>query len=234
MAGVPMRLILLTSCLLASSAFAAQAADVFIAQDAPTVANGAFYVFGAAGGVLPNDIDATQAGVDPDEVNAIVGLDTGYTASFGLGYRLGHGLRLEGELGYLNVGTVDLTLPDFEPDAISDDAPGSLSGYYGMVSMWMSLPTGTIRPFAGGGLGLATLTLDAGPYFGDKSIDDTATALAWQVGAGVEADIGSNMELVARYRYFGTQEFTMTDIDTTEVTGAFHANIVDVGLRVSF
>lgn len=230
-----MKLILLTSFLLASSSFAAQAADMFAtAEEAPTVANGAFYLFGAAGGVLPNDIDATQAGVDPDEVNVVIGLDNGYTASGGLGYNLGNGLRIEGELGYLNVGTVDLTLPDYNGGAISDDAPGSVSGYYGMASVWMSLPTGSIRPFVGGGLGLASLTVDAGPYFGNKSIDDTATALAWQVGAGVEADIGSNMELFARYRYLGTQDFTMTDVDSTEITGAFDTNIVDVGLRVGF
>jgi opacity protein-like surface antigen len=230
-----MKLILLTACLLASSAFTAQAADLLTpAEDAPTVSSGAFYLFGAAGGVLPNDIEATQSGVDPDEVNAVIGLKEGYTASGGVGYRLGNGLRFEGELGYINVGTVDLTLPDYSPDAISDDAPGSVSGFYGMASVWMSLPTGSIRPFVGGGLGLASLTVDVGPYFGDKSIDDTATALAWQVGAGVEADIGSDMELFARYRYFGTQDFTMTDVDSTEITGTFHANIVDVGLRVSF
>ena len=230
-----MKLILLTSIVLASSAFATQAADMFTtAEEAPTVASAAFYLFGAAGGVLPNDVDATQADVDPDEVNAIFGLDNGYTVSGGLGYNLGNGFRIEGELGYLNVGTVDLTLPDYEPDAISDDAPGSVSAIYGMASVWMSLPTGSIRPFVGGGLGLASLTVDAGPYFGDKSIEDTATALAWQVGAGVEADLGSNMEVFARYRYLGTEDFTMEDIDSTEITAAFDTSIVDVGLRVGF
>ena len=42
------------------------------------------------------------------------------------------------------------------------------------------------------------------------------------------------MELFARYRYLGTQDFTMTDVDSTEITGAFDTNIVDVGLRVGF
>lgn len=235
MVGAPVKLILLTSILLASSAFAAQAADMIMpVEDAPTGASVAFYLFGAGGGVLPNDIDATQADVDPQEENAIFGLNPGYTVSGGLGVDLGNGLRIEGELGYLNVGTADLTLPDFQPDPISDDAPGSVTGYYAMANVWMSLPTGTIRPFVGGGLGLASLSVDAGPYFGDKSIDDSATAMAWQVGAGVEADIATNMELFARYRYLGVQDFTMTDVDSTDITADFNANILDVGLRVAF
>jgi opacity protein-like surface antigen len=230
-----MKLILLTSFLLASSAFATQAADMLdTAEEAPTVASAAFYLFGAAGGVLPNDVEATQADVDPDEVNAVFGLDNGYTVSGGLGYNLGNGFRIEGELGYLNVGTVDLTLPDFGGGGISDDAPGSVSALYGIASAWMSLPTGSVRPFVGAGLGMASLTVDAGPYFGGSSIEDTATALAWQVGAGVEADLGSNMEVFARYRYLGTGDFTMTDSDSTEITASFDTSIVDVGLRVGF
>ncbi|MDP4822601.1 MAG: porin family protein, partial [Aestuariivirgaceae bacterium] len=194
---------------------------------------GGMYVFGMGGMANQSNLKATQDGVDPDEENVTLSLDNGYSVSGGLGYNLGNGLRLEAEIGYMKSDTDTITLPDYA-GGISDDAPGDLSGTYGMASVWYALDTGAIRPFVGGGIGIMKASADSGPYFGNKSLDDSDTAFAWQVGGGLEMDMSSNLQLVARYRYLATSDFTLQDIDDTDITSSVEAHLVDVGLRLNF
>ena len=89
-------------------------------------------------------------------------------------------------------------------------------------------------PIVGAGIGMLEASVNSGPYFGDKSLDDSDTAFAWQVGGGLDMDMASNLQLVARYRYLASSDFTVQDIDGTDVTSSLEAHLFDVGLRLSF
>lgn len=225
------------AAIIAAIPLAAQASDLPL-KKAPVAPvsmvkpSGSLYVFGMGGSVVPNTVEASQD-VLGSEIEVLVDVDTGYTLSGGIGYNFGNGLRIEGELGHLSVGTSHISLPDFPLDS---DADGDISGTYAMANAWYAFDLGAIRPFVGGGVGYAMLNMDSSYFLSEPTdgVDDGDNAFAWQMGAGVEFDIASNISLIARYRYFATGDFTVQDDDNTDVDASLNANIFDIGLRVSF
>jgi opacity protein-like surface antigen len=217
--------------LLASVALSsmASAADM----SAQGYSEGGLYVFGMGGMSLPRTIEASQDVDGTDFDHAEITLDNGYSLSAGMGYNLGNGLRVEAELGTLNFDTDEISFPDAGSEFF-DDAPGTLDATYTMVSAWYSFDTGSVRPFVGAGVGMIDANMDSGPYFGDVSVDDSDTAFAWQVGGGLEMDLASNLQLVARYRYVSSSDFTVQDSGNTDVTASLDAHIIDAGIRINF
>jgi opacity protein-like surface antigen len=213
---------------LAASAISASAADLYTAP-APM---GGMYASIFGGAVFPYSISATQDSANPAERNANISLDTGFSVSGDLGYDFGNGFRVEGQFGYLNMDTDTLTLPNAGP--ISDDMPGTLDGIYGMANGWYAFEMGAFKPFVGGGIGFASMSIDAGPYFGGISVDDSDTAFAWQVGGGAEFAVSENISLVGRYRYFATSDFSVRDSDGTDISASFDTHIVEAGIRFEF
>jgi opacity protein-like surface antigen len=215
--------------LLASVALSSMASAADISSSG--YSDGGLYLFGMGGISMPRTLEASQDVGGTDYDHAEITLEDGYSLSGGMGYNLGNGLRVEAEIGSFKSDTDTITFPDAN---IDDDAPGSLKAMYGMVSAWYSFDTGSIRPFVGAGVGMIEANMDSGPYFGDKSVDDSDSAFAWQVGGGLEMDLASNLQLVARYRYVSSSDFTVQDSDNTDVTSSLDAHIIDAGIRLNF
>lgn len=92
-----------------------------------------------------------------------------------------------------------------------------------------------ITPFVGGGVGVASVALDAEFAAEDESgIDDSELTWAAQIGAGVSLAVTDDIALTARYRYLTTGEVSLTDHANAENTGSASASIVDVGLKFAF
>lgn len=219
--------------LIASTALAADADYSFD----PTTPGG-FYgsVFG--GLAIPNDAEGEQdPSVDPDYVNGVLDLENGLSLTGELGYDFGNGLRVEAQLGYLNMGTGLLSFPDAAANAPFDvaETDGTASIIYGMANAWYDVDLGAFSPFAGGGIGYASanidMTFDLG---GNNGIDDRGGAFAWQIGGGAAVDLSEQVSVVGRYRYFATSDFSLTDNEGTDQSWSISTHIIDLGLKFNF
>lgn len=139
-------------------------------------------------------------------------LDAQVSVGGGVGYRFSNWLRSDVAVAF-SPGR------DFSADTTGTaGGSGAVSGSMTSTAILASayaefVPESWIRPYVGGGLGLANVSLDAVEErtptgginrYGDKS----EWNLAWSVAAGVTLDVSENLELDAGYRYinFGGAE----------------------------
>ncbi len=189
---------------------------------------GSFYASIFGGAAFINDFEFVS-NID-DGIPGEMTFDSGYSIDAALGYDFGNGFSLEGQVGHLTGSASGVTYGGQDADV-----DGDASITYGMVNAWYGFDLGGITPFVGGGVGVASLAVDASfPDLPTASIDDSEVTWAAQLGAGVSLDVADNISLVGRYRYMTTGDVSLTDVDGDENTGSASASIVDVGLKISF
>jgi len=219
----------IAASLLTGTAFAADLQVYEPVDMSDPVAAGNFYasIFGGVSMINDFDFVSTAGG----GIDGTMEFENGYSIDAALGYDFGNGLSIEGQVGYLNAGLIGGTF-----DVIPYDAEGSASMTYAMVNAWYGFDLGGVTPFIGGGVGLASATLDSefSAPFETASFTDTSYALAAQVGAGISLAVTEDISLTGRYRYLATGDFTMTDGDNDDITGSASASILDIGLKVAF
>lgn len=195
---------------------------------APVRADGNFYASVFGGAALVNDLDYDAS----TSVEGSTYFDTGLDVSGAVGYAFGNGLSVEAQVGYLSS---DQTGGTYGPYEVPVTGTGTV--LYGMINAWYGVDLGGVTPFIGGGVGVASTTLDSvytGVMFEDSTFKDTATTYAAQVGAGVAVELTDSIELVGRYRYFMTGDVDFVDGQGTTLTGSFGAHLLDVGLKLAF
>lgn len=220
-------LTLIAASLLTGTAFAADLQVYAPVDMSDPVAAGNFYASVFGGVSMIDDFDfVSSVGDTPGSMS----FDTGYGIDAALGYDFGNGLSIEGQVGYLNGDASDVTYGGQDADV-----EGSASITYAMVNGWYAFDMGGITPFIGGGVGAASLAVDATfPALPTASIDDSAVTWAAQIGAGVSLALTEDISLTGRYRYLATGEVSLTDVDGDENTGSASASILDVGLKIAF
>ncbi len=135
-------------------------------------------------------------------------------------------LSFELEFSFLN--------PDIDRTNIGPNLSvhGDVEFYNIMYNMTLKYPEGKIHPYIGGGLGLSYAHISGVESFDGvdfvKASDD-AGAFAWQLLAGVEFDLISNLSVDVGYRYFASNpEFDFdTELD-------FKTSVVTLGLKYNF
>jgi opacity protein-like surface antigen len=217
----------IAASLLTGTAFAADLQVYAPVDMSDPVAAGNFYASIFGGVSMINDFDFVSS---VNDTPGSMRFDTGYSIDGSLGYDFGNGLSIEGQVGYLNGDASGVTY-----DGVDADVDGSASITYAMVNGWYGFDLGGISPFIGGGVGVASLAVDAEfPALPTASIDDSAVTWAAQLGAGVSFALTEDISLTGRYRYLTTGEVSLTDVDGDENVGSASANILDVGLKVAF
>ena len=79
-----------------------------------------------------------------------------------------------------------------------------------MANAWYDFDVGGLRPYVGGGIGWADVTVDGNSVGGaDPIIDYSDDGFAWQVGAGINFQVAPNMQLGLGYRYFSGPDVTI-------------------------
>ncbi len=118
------------------------------------------------------------------------------------------------------------------------DAGGNIDTFGLLVNYWIDVPTGTpVTPYVGAGIGLGIYRADDIdlPEFGAEIADDTALALAWQLGAGVAWRITPQISVSADYRWFNSTnpEFDLSGTEAEfELEASSHNAIA--GVRFDF
>ena len=111
-------------------------------------------------------------------------------------------------------GSLNLTGGDFKTDTLL------VNGYY---TFSINSP---IKPFVTAGIGAARVKAN-GVTDGVDTLNDTATGLAYQVGAGAEYELTDTVSLEAKYRYLGVK-----DLDFGGLKNDAKSHEVFAGIRI--
>lgn len=162
------------------------------------------YVSGKIGATATTDSDLTFSnGVS---ITGEGEYDTGLLVGGALGYALGNGGRVEGEVSYLTSDIDSMSVM-----GIGFDVDGEINIWSFLLNGYFDIETDTpFTPFLGAGIGVANVTFEGD---GDDADD---TVFAYQAGAGVGFAVTDTVNLDLGYRYMGT-----TDIQ-------YHESGVDV------
>lgn len=178
--------------------------------------------YGVHGGLnLSHDADATD-GVVTEEV----AYDLGFAVGGFVGYDLGSGLRVEGELTY-RVNDVD-TLAGVS-------FGGDVSSLALMANGFYDFDSGSpVVPYVGGGIGVANVSANDINFFGIQAVDDEETVFAYQLGVGVGYEVSPTLTLTADYRYFATDDVELVDVGGFPFEFEYANSTFLIGARATF
>jgi opacity protein-like surface antigen len=158
--------------------------------------------------------------------------DPGFQVGGVLGYDFGM-WRLDAEVAYRTNAAGDLILP---PPFGGFPADGSTSALSYMINGYFDIPTNMlIKPYLGGGIGYATVSLDATePSVLGPVADDSDSVLAYQLSTGLGFDISKTTTLSLGYRSFATEDLEMVTIGVQPFTTEYQSHEFNIGVRFLF
>ena len=242
---------LLTAALLSTALFTtAHSADLVAPSEQPVSpvvlpSTSGFYI-GSTSTI--NFLDDT--GFDVLGVRVSTNYDAGFYSSLRAGYDFGAAgwvsPRLELELGY-GGASVDQHSVEGIGSVASIDSFGDARTFQGYVNGYIDIPvTSAFKPFVGGGVGFMNLELRKQGVAGVATLmDDSDTAFAYHVDAGVGIDIQGmglftstslfqNTVFEVGYRYTAADDFSFTARDGSSSSTDFSSNSVTLGFRKKF
>lgn len=171
---------------------------------------------------LPNNINVTR--------NALFFDNTGYTAGYNVGGRVGYKstpLRYEGEYTYINSSAKHFNVNNIKRSVVSGDSQASVL----MANVYYDFPEimPAIEPFLGVGLGFAWVEaslFSQGPVV-PVSFKGSNSVFAYQATAGFTYNFAENYAVNIAYRYIATQ--TVNDFNSV-----FQAHLASVGAIYRF
>ena len=167
---------------------------------------------------LDDDLDATHGGSEPgNSAELSIETDDGWRVGGALGYRFNDWLAVEAEVGYMeqDFNSADFEEGEGEFDGLAGeefDLGGDISILTGMINGVVGVPIGNmIRPYVGGGLGVAYIDADASIDALGFSLDDSDTVFAAQAFAGIDVPVTENVAIGGRVRYLHVDDFDLVD-----------------------
>jgi outer membrane protein OmpA-like peptidoglycan-associated protein len=180
-----------------------------------------FHVGAAFGPNWTRDSDLTGGGI-----NTSADFDTGFAGALALGWAYGNGARAELELAHRR--------NDLDSLSGTTAGAGDITSWSGMVNVYYDLKTGTpFTPYFGAGIGAARASLEASPVGGSR-VDESDTAFAYQLIAGVGYRLNENASVFTDYRYFATTGLGLSTQSGTAVDADYNNHTVMIGLRYNF
>jgi outer membrane protein OmpA-like peptidoglycan-associated protein len=185
--------------------------------DSPTT--GPYVSLGAGANWLE---DAETHFANSTTINPKYSFDVGPAVVGALGYGLGNGFRVEGEIGYR--------------DSNVSSGSGSANAWdfmaNGLYDFHMGWP---VVPYIGGGIGFARVNFDSvGVPNTTLTINDTDTQFAYQGIAGLSYAINQNLKVDASYRYLGTTNPHFQATNGNVAGSEYHDHTLLIALRWEF
>lgn len=154
----------------------------------------------------------------------------GYEAQFFPGF----GGRLEGELGLSSFEVENHRLGG----AVQAGSTGETSALFGAVNAYVDADLGLFRPFAGVGIGMASVDFDNHGTTGLGTVmNDDDTAFLWQVSGGVGYQMTDQITLEGMVRYQSIMDVELTSTAAGGSLGSstdLNSTSALVGLRYRF
>ena len=181
-----------------------------------------FYIGIGAGANFAEDSEITRSGI-----NTEADLNTGYAILGALGYGFDMGLRAEVEFGYRE-NTVDSLRG-------AANGRGDYRAYALMANLLYDINTGTsITPYVGAGVGIAHARLDHVGPLGTGFANDAEQVFAYQGIVGASLKLTDQLFGFAEYRYFATEDLSVTRTVGTGVDAEYGNHMALLGLRWAF
>lgn len=236
--------VLLTSTVFSGfSAISAMSADAEF-NDFPDVPNAVrfedtfrdagFYVGARGGAVWADDTQFMITGPSLVEND----YDLGFAGTLFVGFEVpdlyhGIGMRLEGELGYAQAD-IDFHTVAGTPVTAANSF-GSTDAFTATVNVYADYTLGALRPFIGGGIGVARVDFEGHGVTGNLGVmDDTENGFAWQVSGGVGYDVTAAITVEAMVRYQEIQGVELVSATGPVSTIDLSSTQVLLGARFSF
>jgi OOP family OmpA-OmpF porin len=213
---------------------------------APAAArDGAWYVGGDFGAMIVEDTDVDFSNGTSSVDNAVIlNHEYGFDGGLFVGYDLG-AFRLEAEVAYKKASLESfdnsIALPSsagYHPVGEHDGA-GSTSALSFMLNGALDFGDDDgLSGFVGAGAGSARVQFNELRFSGNDGVflDDSDSAFAWQVFAGVRRAVSDNIDVTLRYRFFNvdsvrTQTY-WTPVD--DAAGKFRSHSLLGGITFNF
>lgn len=179
------------------------------------------YVGLSAGIALLQNSDIKADGLTEEDA---IEYATGYAVNGALGLDGGM-YRIEGAVGY-QANDIDVT-PGGPVDD-DDDVSLSILSFLANGYIDIGMSGSVVEPYVMAGAGIANVTLS------DDDVDESSTAFAYQLGAGVGIQATPNVVLDLGYRYFATADVTYDEIPDGEMDVTVASHNIMAGVRVGF
>lgn len=208
---------------------------------AQPVSGGAWYLEGGVTASLLNDSHGTVENVpapgNPGATLAVKNeVETGWGGRLALGYSFGR-FRAEGEVGYTENNSDRYTVSSPFVASVPQEGRNDILRF--MANGYVDLATGSIRPYVGGGMGLARVKVvtvaativNPTPM---RLVDDSDTVFAYQLMGGAAVALGSNFWLTGQYRWFDAGTIEGKDGRGERFTRGISGHNIEAGVRITF
>ncbi|MGQ3674405.1 outer membrane protein [Xanthobacter sp. TB0139] len=204
-------------------------------EEASPATPGKWYLRASAGFVAPQADSLKVNGADVARGASA----SGWSVGGAIGYRLTDWLRAEASVDYLDLGNSGA--PWAPAGRHHTDATVFLGNIY-----WDIITIANFTPYVGGGIGVATTTLESPPW---QAMGGQKTHFAWSLAGGVSYAVNSQWAVDFGYRYislgspsFGDPAFTAmrhslwpaTNIGRPASIDTLGAHEVRIALRYQF
>lgn len=196
--------------------------SVLVIAFSTSLAFAQYNYFGVQAGLVSlEDSSISVSGVGSADLST----DLGFSAGIKLGRKINY-FRFEGEFDYK---TNDLD--DFE--GVPSD--GDLTSLSVMINGFYDINTNTmITPYIGVGVGFSQVSLDwSVPGFGQIA-DDDDFVFAYQFAVGVAFSASPNTTIDIGYKYFATEDPSLTDVTGFPFDAEYSSHNLVVGARFNF
>jgi opacity protein-like surface antigen len=192
-------------------------------EPAPEMTNKYVSVFGGLTKTLDNHFMYSRS-------SYIADYKSGFTVGAAVGGNINDNLRGELELSFVKSDIKQFN-DDGGPEAGSG---GDVNTYYLLTNLWRDIDVGGVKPYFGGGLGMAVVDANINVE-GDEPNVDTTMALAGQLGAGVRFDLTDQLTLDAGYRLKATlAAFTSGTNGGDHTMSTYYTHVGQVGVSWKF
>lgn len=158
--------------------------------------NDGLYLELQGGGSFWEDADISVSGIGSGRVE----FDDGWNAGGALGFRIFEMLRLEAHASFRKA---DLDTVNVGPVSLSGDGFAGAAAFLGNAYFDIPFPL-PIKPYVGGGAGVALFSADVDGN--EVDVDDEDTKFAWNLMGGVFVPLFRHFELDLRYRYITSDD----------------------------
>lgn len=200
-------------------------AVVFVSRPAAALV----YVSVLGGGNLLEDTGVRDGGTLQNS-NSMLQTSMGYNVAGAVGVNIGS-LRFEGEIGYA-ANEID-RFTNVVGGNVGTGAVSTLS-YMGNVYWDVPVPLPLLTPYVGAGAGYATVSFDGVAFPSALVADSRDEVFAWQVGGGVAIKFAPLTRMVLDYRYFATEDPSLTDSFGNRFSIDYARHTYRIGLRIGF
>lgn len=202
--------------------------------------DGGLYLAASATLATLQDTEGTiaNAPVPGSTVRTENSFGSGAGGQVAVGYDFGS-FRLEVEGGYARNKQDDYVA--IVPPTGRMNADVKHTAFRLMVNGYYDLLDGPVRPYVGGGAGVAKVELD---FFGPRApfpteaprqlIKDSDRSFAYQLIAGVAVPVGGSAAVTLQYRWFDAGTIKPVDIRNEIVTRKHRGHNIDLGVRIGF